>query len=328
MKFQISKNYFKNQTIFITGGTGSFGKNMVNYLIKNHKNLKKIIIYSRDELKQFEMANKYSQSEKNKIRFFLGDIRDKERLKIALEDTDYVFHAAALKQVPSSEYNPTETIKTNIIGSQNLIEACLENNKIKKVLALSTDKASSPINLYGATKLCADKLFIAANNFKGNKKITFSVLRYGNVFGSRGSVLEIFLKSKKNNTFKITDKSMTRFNITINEAIELALFSLQISKGEEIIVPKLPSYRVIDLVKAISSKPKINIIGIRPGEKIHEELIAESNALNTVEAKNFYIILKSLSGPIYNYYIKKFKSKRVKKIFHIPRVITITFKLK
>ena len=315
MKFRISKNYFKNQTIFITGGTGSFGKNMVNYLIKNHKNLKKIIIYSRDELKQFEMANKYSQSEKNKIRFFLGDIRDKERLRIALEDANYVFHAAALKQVPSSEYNPTETIKTNIIGSQNLIESCLENNKIKKVLALSTDKASSPINLYGATKLCADKLFIAANNYKGTKKISFSVLRYGNVFGSRGSVLETFLKSKKNNVFKITDKSMTRFNITINEAIQLALFSMQISKGDEIIVPKLPSYRIIDLVKAISKKPKINIIGIRPGEKIHEELIAESNALNTVEAKNFYIILKNLSGPIYNYYIKKFRCKKVKKNF-------------
>tara|TARA_E500000331_G_C17210548_1_gene693474 strand:- start:539 stop:1543 length:1005 start_codon:yes stop_codon:yes gene_type:complete len=314
MKFRVPKNFFKNKTIFITGGTGSFGKNMVSYLIKNHKNLKKIIIYSRDELKQFEMASNYSSLENEKLRFFIGDVRDKERLKIAMENVNYVFHAAALKQVPSSEYNPFETVKTNIIGSQNVIEIALENN-IEKVLALSTDKASSPYNLYGATKLCADKLFIAANNVSGNRKISFSVLRYGNVFGSRGSVIETFLKSKNNNIFNITDKRMTRFNITIKEAIERAVYSLYISQGEEIIIPKLPSYRILDLAKAISPKAKLNIIGIRPGEKINEELISQNNAINTVEIKYFYIILKDKFGNIAKNYKKKHNSKNVKNNF-------------
>ncbi len=314
MKFSIPNNFFKNKTIFITGGTGSFGKNMVNYLIKKHKNLKKIIIYSRDELKQFEMANNYSFNENQKLRFFIGDVRDKDRLKVAMQKVNYVFHAAALKQVPSSEYNPFETVKTNIVGSQNVIEACLENN-VEKVLALSTDKASSPYNLYGATKLCSDKLFIAANNIKGNRKICFSVLRYGNVFGSRGSVIETFLKSKNSNVFKITHKRMTRFNITIAEAIERAIYSLYFSQGEEIIVPKLPSYRILDLVKSISSNAKIKIIGIRPGEKINEELISQNNSANTINIKNFYIILKDKQGKTSRYYKKKYKSKNVKNSF-------------
>ena len=260
------------------------------------------------------MASNYSSLENEKLRFFIGDVRDKERLKIAMENVNYVFHAAALKQVPSSEYNPFETVKTNIIGSQNVIEIALENN-IDKVLALSTDKASSPYNLYGATKLCADKLFIAANNVSGNRKISFSVLRYGNVFGSRGSVIETFLKSKNNNIFNITDKRMTRFNITIKEAIERAVYSLYISQGEEIIIPKLPSYRILDLVKAISPKAKLNIIGIRPGEKINEELISQNNAINTVEIKNFYIILKDKFGNIAKNYKKKHNSKNVKNNF-------------
>ena len=314
MKFTIPKNFFKNKTIFITGGTGSFGKNMVRYLIKNYRNLKKIIIYSRDELKQFEMANNFSLNENKKLRFFIGDVRDRERLKTAMENVDYVFHAAALKQVPSSEYNPFETVKTNIVGSQNVIEMALEND-VDKVLALSTDKASSPYNLYGATKLCADKLFIAANNVKGNRKISFSVLRYGNVFGSRGSVVETFLKFKDRGTFNITDKRMTRFNITIKEAIERAVYSLYISQGEEIIIPKLPSYRILDLVNAIHPKAKINIIGVRQGEKIDEELISENNAANTVEIKNFYIILRDKLGKTARYYRNKYNSKNVKNNF-------------
>ena len=314
MKFTIPKNFFKNKTIFITGGTGSFGKNMVNHLLKNYKNLQKIIIYSRDELKQFEMANNFSLKENEKLRFFIGDVRDGHRLKTAMENVDYVFHAAALKQVPSSEYNPFETIKTNIIGSQNVIESALENN-VNKVLALSTDKASSPYNLYGATKLCADKLFIAANNVRGKRKISFSVLRYGNVFGSRGSVVETFAKSKKRNIFNIADKRMTRFNITIEEAIERALYALYISQGEEIIVPKLPSYRILDLVEAIRPNAKINITGIRPGEKLNEELISINNAPNTVEIKNFYIILNYKSGNTAKYYKNKHNSKIVKDFF-------------
>ncbi len=314
MKFTIPKNFFKNKTIFITGGTGSFGKNMVRYLIKNYRNLKKIIIYSRDELKQFEMANNFSLNENKKLRFFIGDVRDRERLKTAMENVNYVFHAAALKQVPSSEYNPFETVKTNIIGSQNVIEMALEND-VDKVLALSTDKASSPYNLYGATKLCADKLFIAANNVKGNRKISFSVLRYGNVFGSRGSVVETFLKFKDRGTFNITDKRMTRFNITIKEAIERAVYSLYISQGEEIIIPKLPSYRILDLVNAIQPKAKINIIGVRQGEKIDEELISENNAANTVEIKNFYIVLRDKLGKTARYYRNKYNSKNVKNNF-------------
>ena len=214
----------------ITGGTGSFGSRFIPMTLEKY-NPERLVVFSRDEIKQWDMQKVYQND--SRVRFFIGDVRDKERLKIAMENVNYVFHAAALKQVPSSEYNPFETVKTNIIGSQNVIEIALENN-IDKVLALSTDKASSPYNLYGATKLCADKLFIAANNVSGNRKISFSVLRYGNVFGSRGSVIETFLKSKNNNIFNITDKRMTRFNITIKEAIERAVYSLYISQGEEL----------------------------------------------------------------------------------------------
>tara|TARA_A100001015_G_scaffold207493_1_gene232043 strand:- start:4926 stop:5936 length:1011 start_codon:yes stop_codon:yes gene_type:complete len=314
MNFKIPNKFLDNKVILVTGGTGSFGKNFVKLIIKKYKGIKKIIIYSRDELKQFEMANSFNHSEINKLRFFLGDVRDKDRLKTALEDVDYVVHAAALKQVPSSEYNPFETIKTNIIGSQNLIESCLDKN-IKKVLALSTDKASSPANLYGATKLCADKLFVAANNMVGNKKISFSVLRYGNVFGSRGSVAQTFLDSQKKNLFTITDKEMTRFHITIEQAVNLALWSLNISFGDEIIIPKLPSYRILDLVKSCSPNPKTKIIGIRPGEKIHEELISESDSLNTLEAKDFYLIINNKNLALKKYYKNKFGCKSVAKSF-------------
>tara|TARA_B100000614_G_scaffold244296_1_gene248299 strand:+ start:1501 stop:2514 length:1014 start_codon:yes stop_codon:yes gene_type:complete len=311
-------NYNKiiNKNIIITGGTGSFGKAMVKELLQKH-NCNKIIIYSRDELKQSEMMNYQWISEykgETKIRFFIGDIRDKDRLKYAMYGVNYVFHAAALKQVPVAEYNPFECIKTNIIGGQNVIEAALECG-VEKVIALSTDKAASPINLYGATKLCSDKLFIAANNFLGGRKINFSVVRYGNVMGSRGSVIPIFLEMQKKGKLTITDKRMTRFNITLNQAIKFTINSLMTMKGSEIFVPKIPSYNIMDLAKAINKNCKYEYVGLRPGEKLHEEMITELDSENAYEFNNYYMILPSkINGSGYlNYsqelnYIGKVKS--------------------
>jgi UDP-N-acetylglucosamine 4,6-dehydratase len=286
----MNKNFFKNKSLLITGGTGSFGKAFVSYLLKNKVPLKKIIIFSRDEFKQFEMSKVFNEDKYPNIRYFIGDIRDKERLKLALNEVSIVVHAAALKQVPTAEYNPTEFIKTNILGSQNIID-CSLGSSVKNVIALSTDKASSPINLYGATKLCSDKLFIAANNIKGKQNIKFSVVRYGNVMGSRGSVLEMFLKQKKYGLFTITDKNMTRFNINMNEAINFVIFSLLNSKGGEIFVPKIPSFRIIDLAKAINVNNKIKYIGIRPGEKMHEEMISTFDSSSTIDFGKCYVIL-------------------------------------
>lgn len=311
-------NYNKliNKNIIITGGTGSFGKAMVKELLQKH-NCNKIIIYSRDELKQSEMMNYQWISEykgETKIRFFIGDIRDKDRLKYAMYGVNYVFHAAALKQVPVAEYNPFECIKTNIIGGQNVIETALECG-VEKVIALSTDKAASPINLYGATKLCSDKLFIAANNFLGGRKINFSVVRYGNVMGSRGSVIPIFLEMQKKGKLTITDKRMTRFNITLNQAIKFTINSLMTMKGSEIFVPKIPSYNIMDLAKAINKNCKYEYVGLRPGEKLHEEMITELDSENAYEFNNYYMILPSkINGSGYlNYsqelnYIGKVKS--------------------
>ncbi len=291
------------KTFFISGGTGSFGKELATILLKK-KIAKKIIIFSRDEFKQ-EQMKKIPVFEKNKniMRYFIGDVRDKKRIVQAMRENniDIVIHAAALKQVPTTEYNPFETIKTNILGAQNIIESCLENN-IKKAIALSTDKACSPINLYGATKLAADKLFTAANLFKGGKKISFSVVRYGNVLGSRGSVVPIFLKQNKNkNPFTITDNRMTRFNITLSQAVHFVINCVKVMKGGEIFVPKIPSYRVLDLVKAINPQKKIKYIGLRPGEKIHEEMISETDAINSKEFMNYFVIYPSY---------KKFKSSK------------------
>jgi UDP-N-acetylglucosamine 4,6-dehydratase (inverting) len=286
----MNKIFFKNKILLITGGTGSFGQALVSYLLKNKIPLKKIIVFSRDELKQFEMNKIFNENQYSNIRYFIGDVRDKDRLKLALSNVDIVVHAAALKQVPIAEYNPFEFIKTNVLGAQNLIESCL-GSSVKNVIALSTDKASSPINLYGATKLCSDKLFIAANNIKGKQDIKFSVVRYGNVMGSRGSVLESFLKQKTSGVFTITDKNMTRFNINMIEAIDFVIFSLINSKGGEIFVPKIPSFRIIDLAKSILDNHKIKFTGIRPGEKIHEEMISTFDSLNTVDFGKCYIIL-------------------------------------
>ncbi len=294
-----------NYSILITGGTGSFGNGFLSYLTKNFKINKRVIIFSRDELKQFEMQKLFPLKKYPKLRFFLGDVRDSERLNYAMEGVDIVVHAAALKQVPAAEYNPIEVIKTNILGSQNVVSASIKNH-VKKCILLSTDKASSPINLYGASKLCADKLFISANNFKGSKLTSFSVVRYGNVMGSRGSIIPILLK-QKNKNINLTHKSMTRFNITLEESVQLVFEAINKSVGGEIFVPKIPSYNLIDLAKSINKDFKIKYTGLRPGEKIHEELISESENKNSIDLGKYFIILP-FNKEIKNKILKKNKS--------------------
>ena len=306
------KKFFKGKNILITGGTGSFGNKFVDYLLENNLELKRISIFSRDELKQHQMFEKYKKKRlDNNLRFFLGDIRDKDRLEFALKDIDIVVHAAALKQVPAAEYNPFEFIKTNVIGAQNLIDGCLKS-KVKNFIGLSTDKASSPINLYGATKLCSDKLFVSAQNTVGKTNLKFSVVRYGNVMGSRGSVLPIFLKQKENGTFTVTHKDMTRFNISLDESVKFVIKSIILQKGGEIFVPKLKSFKIMDLCKSIDEKAKIKMIGIRPGEKMHEELISQNESSNTYSVSNFYVILSTIfSDKTLREYKKYFKLKKV-----------------
>ena len=300
----------KNKTILITGGTGSFGKAFSAELLRKHKP-KKIIIFSRDELKQFEMMNQDIYKKNRKImRFLIGDVRDYKRLEFAMDQVDCVVHAAALKQVPTAEYNPGEFVKTNIIGAQNIIDASISTD-VKKVIALSTDKAAAPINLYGATKLCSDKLFIAANNIIGNRQITFNVVRYGNVMGSRGSVIPFFQKLKKTDDFPITDIKMTRFNITMDKGISLVLFALKNGKGGEIFISKIPSYKILDVAKAINPNCKIKIIGIRPGEKIHEEMITSSDSYSTYDLGNCYSIIDQSNHTLANFYKKNKKFRKV-----------------
>lgn len=274
------------KSILITGGTGSFGKACTKILLERYSP-KRVVIFSRDELKQYEMQQHFNQS---CMRYFIGDIREQSRLKRALEDIDMVIHAAALKQVPAAEYNPFECIKTNVLGAQNLIEACLDS-QVKRVVALSTDKAAAPINLYGATKLCSDKLFVAANNIKGSRDIRFSVVRYGNVMGSRGSVIPFFLKQRKTGVLPITDPEMTRFNISLQEGVEMVLWAIENAWGGEVLVPKIPSYRITDVAAAIGPECEQRYIGIRAGEKIHEEMITESDSFNTVDLGAYYAIL-------------------------------------
>jgi len=285
----MNKLFLKNKVLLITGGTGSLGQALVSHILKNKFPIKKIIVFSRDEWKQNEMSKNFPEEKIHSIRYFLGDVRDKSRLSLALKDVDYVIHAAALKHVPIAEYNPLEFIKTNIIGTQNLIEACL-NSPVQKVIALSTDKACSPLNLYGATKLCLEKLILSSNNIKGRQKISFGIVRYGNVLGSRGSVLLNFIEQKKTNKFNITDLNMTRFLMMLEESVEFVLNALEKSTGGDIFVPKLPSFYIKDLASAISSKATLNVIGIRPGEKINEDMISEFEGRNTIEFPSHYII--------------------------------------
>ncbi len=281
-----------NASILITGGTGSFGKAFVKTVLAQYPNIRRLVVYSRDELKQYEMGQDFSAGEYRALRYFIGDIRDADRLRRALEGIDVVIHAAALKQVPAAEYNPFECIKTNVLGAQNLIEACLDAN-VKRVVALSTDKAAAPINLYGATKLCSDKLFVSANNIKGQRDLRFSVVRYGNVMGSRGSVIPFFQQQRHKGVLPITDTDMTRFNISLQEGVDMVLWCVDHAKGGEILVPKIPSYRITDVASAIAPDCEQKIVGIRPGEKLHEEMITASDSFNCVDLGDYYAILPS-----------------------------------
>ncbi len=281
------------KSILVTGGTGSFGKKFIQIVLSRFPEIKRLVVYSRDELKQFEMSQGLPESKFPQLRFFIGDVRDSSRLSRAMEGIDIVVHAAALKQVPACEYNPFEAVKTNVLGAQNVIEAAIDRG-VRKVVALSTDKAAAPINLYGATKLCSDKLFVSANNFKGNRDIKFSVVRYGNVMGSRGSVIPYFLKKRHEKVIPITDPRMTRFNITLDEGVNLVLHAITHMWGGEIFVPKIPSYRITDLATAVAPDCRQVIVGIRPGEKLHEEMITETDALSTLEFDTYFVILPSV----------------------------------
>ncbi len=281
--------------ILITGETGSFGKRFVENLFQQFPDIPRVVVYSRDELKQYEMAQQFPPDKFPAIRFFIGDVRDQNRLKRAMEGVDTVVHAAAMKQVPAAEYNPFEAIRTNVLGAQNVVEAALESD-INRVVALSTDKAAAPINLYGATKLCSDKLFIAANNLRGHRDIQFSVVRYGNVMGSRGSVIPFFLNRRKSGVLPITDTRMTRFNISLDEGVAMVLYSLENNLGGEIIVPKIPSYRITDVAEAIGPECEKPEVGIRAGEKLHEEMVTASDSQNTIENDRYYVIVPMLHG--------------------------------
>ena len=298
------------KSILVTGGTGSFGKKFIETILHSYSGIKKVIVYSRDELKQYEMSLQFPEKKYPQIRFFIGDVRDAARLKRACEEVDMIIHAAALKQVPAAEYNPMECIKTNIYGAENVINAALDCG-VKKVVALSTDKAAAPINLYGATKLCSDKLFIAANNMKGKRDLSFSVVRYGNVMGSRGSVIPFFLEQKKNKVLPITHADMTRFNITLEEGVNMVLYAIENAWGGELFVPKIPSYKITDVAHAIDPTCEQRIVGIRPGEKLHEEMITESDSLNTLDCGKYYVIIPSHPSWDKEEYIKKFKAKFV-----------------
>jgi len=300
----------KDKTILITGGTGSLGQALTRHILNNFPNIKKLIILSRDEQKQYKMAQIFSEQEYPKMRYFLGDVRDKERLVRAFNNVDIVIHAAAMKHVHLAEYNPDECIKTNIGGAQNVIYAALEN-EVSDVVALSTDKACAPINLYGATKLTSDKLFIAANNIRGSNDIKFSVVRYGNVMGSNGSVIPFFLKNKNKGKLPVTDINMTRFNISLKDGVLMVMYAIHNAWGGEIFVPKIPSYRILDVVNAIGPECEVEIIGIRPGEKLHEEMITSSDSVNTYDLGSYYVIAPQTPRWQIKKYIETFSAKLV-----------------
>lgn len=283
-----------NKTVLITGGTGSFGKKFVETILNRYPQVKKIVIFSRDELKQFELRQRYPASQFPQLRFLIGDVRDKDRVKRACEGVDVIIHAAAIKQVDTAEYNPTECIRTNVDGAENVIHAALECG-VNNVVALSTDKACAPINLYGATKLVSDKLFTAANNIRGSKQIKFSVVRYGNVMGSRGSVIPFFINKKEEGILPITHPEMTRFNISLQDGVNMVMYAIENHLGGEIFVPKIPSYKILDIAEAIAPDCKTEIVGIRPGEKLHEEMITDTDSLNTIDLGKYYAILPSVS---------------------------------
>lgn len=307
-----------DKTILITGGTGSFGKKFVETILRDYPQVKKIVIYSRDELKQFELKQKYPESIYPQLRFFIGDVRDGERLKRACEGIDVIIHAAAIKQVDTAEYNPEECIKTNVHGAQNVINAALQTG-VKHVIALSTDKACAPINLYGATKLTSDKLFVAANNIKGARELKFSVVRYGNVMGSRGSVIPFFINKRDSGAkeLPITDMRMTRFNISLQAGVDLVMYAIGHHLGGEIFIPKIPSYHIADVARAIAPELPLKEIGIRPGEKLHEEMITSTDALNTIDLGPYYAILPSVSDRYTNEdFVKHHNAIYVPQDFH------------
>ncbi|NQY10992.1 MAG: UDP-N-acetylglucosamine 4,6-dehydratase (inverting) [Flavobacteriales bacterium] len=299
-----------NKAILITGGTGSLGKQLTKTIFKKWPNVKRLVIYSRDEQKQFLMAQEYSNADYPAIRYFIGDVRDRDRLIRAMEGIDIVIHAAAMKHVHIAEYNPTEAVKTNVDGAQNVIDACLQTG-VNDVVALSTDKACAPINLYGAAKLVSDKLFIAANNIKGSRDLRFSVVRYGNVMGSNGSVIPFFMKKKSEGVLPITDKSMTRFNISLDGGVDMVLHALKHSMGGEIFVPKIPSYRITDVATAVDPDCEQIEVGIRPGEKLHEEMITSSDSFFTYDLGNYYAILPSVPAFNLDEFIERFNAKKV-----------------
>ena len=300
----------KGKSILITGGTGSLGRALTLHLLKNYPDINKLIILSRDEQKQFQMAQEFSQIKFPQIRYFLGDVRDEARLVRAFEGVDIVIHTAAMKHVHLAEYNPDECIKTNIGGAQNVIHAALETN-VRSVVALSTDKACAPINLYGATKLTSDKLFVAANNIKGSNSIKFSVVRYGNVMGSNGSVIPFFMKKKAEGKLPITDVTMTRFNISLQGGVDMVMHAIEHAWGGEIFIPKIPSYNIIDVATAVAPECPLDIIGIRPGEKIHEEMITSSDSFNTYDLGKYYTILPTVPNFILADFITMFDAKLV-----------------
>ena len=306
---------FKDKSILVTGGTGSFGKAFIRRLLELPDSPKRIVIFSRDELKQYEMSCDRAFSDNQTLRYFLGDIRDKERVQRALEGIDFVVHAAALKQVPAAEYNPFEFIKTNVIGGQNLIEAALDSG-VTRIVALSTDKAAAPANLYGATKLCSDKLFVAANAIKGERDFRTSVVRYGNVMGSRGSVIPFFNSIKATGVLPITHPDMTRFNITLDEGVDMVLWAIENMLGGEVFVPKIPSYRILDVAEAVCPACEKPVVGIRPGEKLHEEMITRSDAPTTIDLGAYYAITPATGNKSLDQFLDYHEAKLVPEGFH------------